>query len=275
MEKIEIKSYFTLGIFTAIARDFAEKKEAQGGKEIPIEDRNDLLRQLEVMNATMQKVSMRHCMEQVHSIKYGLENNQLNWSHLHARFDALRTCSYSEMTDIFVGYIPAERARYWDQKKFYGDRVYDNFVSARQDIISAANCHAVGEYTACVFHSMRVVEKGLRALAKERGLKKLRKVSIEWNDWNTIIKAIQVKVDAIEKDWGRGFRKDSALEFYRGAIGELFAFKDCYRNYVTHDRATYDHGQSISVIHRVMEFMQRLSARLSENQKGAIVWAKK
>ena len=45
------------------------------------------------------------------------------------------------------------------------------FPSARDDIYSAVDCYALQHNTASIFHSMRVAERGLRALAKERELR--------------------------------------------------------------------------------------------------------
>ena len=84
---------------------------------------------------------------------------------------------------------------------------------------------------------------------------------------------IEVKAREIA-NWKRGPKKDKALEFYRGAVGELLAFKDENRNYIMHDRFDYDYHKAASVYHRVGGFMQRMSICLSENKKGSISWGK-
>lgn len=62
---------------------------------------------------------------------------------------------------------------------------------------------------------------------------------------------------------------DANVEFYNGAIGQFYGFKDEFRNEVMHVRRTYDRFDSERALVRVRDFMQKLAGRI--NQKGAIV----
>jgi len=44
------------------------------------------------------------------------------------------------------------------------------FPSAREDMKEAKNCYVLGRHTAAVFHAMRVLEYGLKALADDVGI---------------------------------------------------------------------------------------------------------
>jgi hypothetical protein len=48
----------------------------------------------------------------------------------------------------------------------FGKEVNDRFPMAIDDIEEAGKCLALGRATACVLHAMRIIEVGLRALAK-------------------------------------------------------------------------------------------------------------
>jgi hypothetical protein len=219
---------------------------------------------------------MHHSLAQVDHIMGKLGANTLgSWGEVREKFSSLEVAAKHELSSIFVGYIGADSARYWDQTKPFGEAVYDNFPSTRADVLSAGNCHAVEEYTACVFHCMRVVEKGIRALARERNIKVIKGKLLEWNDWGAIIKAIRDRSEQFAAKLRPGPARDKIFEFYRGATGEMEGFKDTYRNYVTHDRATYDKHDSLTAYHRVGEFMKRLAVQLSENYAGAIKWPRK
>ena len=50
-----------------------------------------------------------------------------------------------------------------------------HFKSAKDDIGAAGNCYAADLHTAAVFHLMRVAEKGMKALARHLGIKKVTK----------------------------------------------------------------------------------------------------
>jgi hypothetical protein len=144
------------------------------------------------------------------------------------------------------------------------------FDSARLDIEQGVNCYASDNSTAAIFHFMRVAELGLRALAKERGVKLPNGRPIDWADWQEIIVQINKKIEELANK-KRGPARASALEFYRGAMGSFESFKDVYRNNVMHSRVHYDELQAESVMRHVQEFMERLSAKIGENPK-AIKW---
>jgi hypothetical protein len=48
------------------------------------------------------------------------------------------------------------------------------FPSIAAEVEDGVDCYALGHNTACVFHMVRVAEIGLRAIARERGIKTVR-----------------------------------------------------------------------------------------------------
>ena len=146
------------------------------------------------------------------------------------------------------------------------------FPSAKPDILAAVDCWALGHSTAAIFHFMRVAEFGLRGLARERRLT-LPKRPLEWATWESILSQLRVKIELIAKK-PPGDARGSALEFYRGALGEFEAFKDAYRNDVMHTRKAYDDPQAESVMNHVREFMARLSSKIGEDTKRQILWGR-
>jgi len=150
--------------------------------------------------------------------------------------------------------------------------VVSQFPSAKADAFSAVDCWAMGQSTAAVFHLMRVAEYGLRALARERSVSLPKGRPLEWGDWHQIIEGIGKKVELIANKKA-GKKRDGALEFYRGSLGEFQAFKDAYRNNVMHTRRSYDEHEARSVMNHVREFMTRLAAKIGENPK-TIRWGK-
>lgn len=137
------------------------------------------------------------------------------------------------------------------------------FKKVRQEALAASDCYALGHNTAAVFHSMRVAEYGLRALAKERRITLKNNKPVEWANWQDILKELRNEETRISQKKS-GAAKDRALAFYSGAHSDLMAFKDEYRNLVMHVRADYDQYQALRALTRVMHFMQRISERLSD-----------
>lgn len=274
MKKIHISNYFNIGSTLEMFIEMGEKHKDDAFTD---GDKNLLISEMNKVHQMMLKVGLNHTANLIKNFITRIEMGHLGWREASALFVSFFACANSEMPQIFVGYIPAHLARYWKKKQAFGAIVPKAFPSTRKDIDAAGNCLAVEHFNACVFHLMRVVERGLLALAKERGIRKIGKspIPIEWQEWGKIIRAIRAKADAIDSGTHRGPGKDAALEFYHGASGELEAFKDEYRNYISHGRKDYGYDQAVDVYHRVYGFMRRLSTRLSESQIGAIKWRKK
>ncbi|MDR3464988.1 MAG: hypothetical protein P4M07_03495 [Xanthobacteraceae bacterium] len=144
------------------------------------------------------------------------------------------------------------------------------FPAVEAEAKCAADLYALDHNTGSVFHSMRVAEHGLRALAKERRIVIGKNKPVEWATWQDIIRALEAEAKVIGgKKVGRA--KDRALEFYSGAIADLNGFKDEYRNLVMHVRAEYDELQALRAYQRVHAFMERLAKKL-DHKHHRIKW---
>jgi hypothetical protein len=161
--------------------------------------------------------------------------------------------------------VPLSRTQIYDDRTRAWEKIWEAFPEGKDDAIGAVDCYAIGLSTACVFHLMRVAEYGLRGLARNLHVRLPRNRRLEWAQWQDILKEMNTKADAIANERA-GPRRDAKLEFYRGAIGEFYGFKDAYRNHVMHTRGSYDEFQSASALAHVQDFMKRLSARI--NSKG-------
>ena len=134
----------------------------------------------------------------------------------------------------------------------------EKFPSARDDILASVDLWALGHGTASVFHLMRVVEHGLRAVAENVGK------SFETQNWQNIIDEIEAEIRNLGKSLPRGTEKNDRLQFLSETAKEFVYFKDGWRNYVSHGRGLYDVYQARSVLEHVKAFMTTISSRLSE-----------
>ena len=156
-----------------------------------------------------------------------------------------------------LAFISPERAELLEQEALFGERVRQAFPSASSEIKAVGNCLAADLNTAAVFHLMRVVEIGLRALAKKLHVAKVRKnVPLERGTWGDVIQALQARI-------GGGFNKTRKgqrdSDFYNGLFIEFRAFKDLWRNKVMHTRMDYDEQAARAAFEHVRSFMQRLA----------------
>src|SRR5205085_5356579 len=109
----------------------------------------------------------------------------------------LREAVERGLTKKIFMYLPASDAEYYDQEALFGQEVATKFPQANKEIKEAGNCYATGNYTASVFHLMRAVEHGARALVKRL---KIRRGTgpddlpypVELCDWGTIYGRLEI-----------------------------------------------------------------------------------
>ena len=145
------------------------------------------------------------------------------------------------------------------------------------DVGSACLCMAVDEHNASIFHLMRVAEMGLRAFARERGVRSLthkgKPKPLEWGQWQEILNKVEDSVDAVEKKLRPGPAKDAAMSFYRGTLGHYHAFKDVYRNQIMHVRGNYNEHDAARAMFQVREFMRVLATKIDGKNPRPIKWS--
>jgi hypothetical protein len=133
-----------------------------------------------------------------------------------------------------------------------------SFKSIAGDALLGVDCYALGHNNASVFLMMRVLEKGLKALATDVGK------TFDRQQWHNIIDEIESAISDLQKTLPRGVARDERLMFLSAAAKEFRYFKDGWRNYVAHGRADYDSPQALSVINHVHDFMNHLAGTLRE-----------
>jgi hypothetical protein len=129
-------------------------------------------------------------------------------------FDIYTRALYSEIKNKFFVFVPTHRAKYFRPKQFLDDSTKEAFPTARIELAEAGRCHAVGLYTATVFHCMRAVEIGLRVMAV--ALQCTFPTPLEQVDWEPMIAQIESKIRAM-KDQTKSAQKDADLNFYSEA----------------------------------------------------------
>jgi hypothetical protein len=175
--------------------------------------------------------------------------------------------------------IPPDRHEFFESEDLFRLGTPAPFPSATQDIHDAGNAFAAGLYNATIFHLMRAAEAGLRVLAWDRRVilkhkGKPSKLPYDLATWDKILDGLEDAEEEIE-----GFKKTKAREdqlaFYHGAMVELRAFKNLFRNRIMHKRENYDVHKATSAMEHVGSFMRTLATRLSESQRTPKVWTNK
>jgi len=158
-----------------------------------------------------------------------------------------------------------------DRNDLFGADVATNFKAAVADIREAGNCLAAECGTAAVFHLMRVVEHGLRALANDRRVSIPKKKPLELATWEDIIRELEREETAIQ-GFPKTLAREAQYEFVHGAMMQFRAFKNVFRNQIMHTRDSYTRTDAMGVFDHVKQFMQILAARISETERTPRVW---
>lgn len=170
----------------------------------------------------------------------------------------------TELRHRWFTFVPLRKADVLERLKPDWAVVLDKYQSAEFDAHEATYCYALDRNTACVFHSMMVLEHGLKSLALRLKVKKPK-------DWGGIIGEIEKEIQRRQKLKGtkpvkaRAARqRDRDLTFYAAAAKEFSYFKDAWRNHTAHGRARYDHNDAEKIMSHVREFMTHLAGKLRE-----------
>lgn len=163
----------------------------------------------------------------------------------------------ADLTAHWFLVIPdAQRSLYEQASPPFGKAVDAAFPEAAFDVACAARCLALDEWTACVFHSMRVVELGLRRVA--RALSVPMTESSDYENWGNLIDQIEKAIRLIEQE-PRSADKAERSRFYSEVGTQVRYFKNAWRNHVSHSRAAYGETEARAVFMHVQALMQQLA----------------
>lgn len=157
------------------------------------------------------------------------------------------------LSDVEAGfYSPAE--------PFIEGDFETKFVSAAFDLEEATKCFALDRHTAAVFHAVRVLEFGIRAIA--RCLDIPDPLTTMERNWATILKKIKERID---EKWPAGRRVAGDGVLFEELHASLDAVRNPLRNATMHPQAKYTMNEAYDVLRTVGGFMRKLSERCDEN----------
>jgi hypothetical protein len=166
----------------------------------------------------------------------------------------LKTRIRDEYEDVLLLWIMDKD--FYQQDSLFGDQVAERFKSAATDIKEAGTCYALGRYTACVYHSMRVAEGGLNAIAKRVGYPDPRP------GWEAVLRYVD---SALKSDYNRMsalFRGD--IEFISGISAQMHAVNLAWRRRVAHVERVYTEEEAKQIMDATKNLVQHLATKLSE-----------
>jgi hypothetical protein len=134
------------------------------------------------------------------------------------------------------------------------------FPNASFELEESGKCVALGRYTASVFHAMRMLEYGIKALAKRLDIPDPTKAAEK--NWAIILSAIQGKIDEL---WPRQARlPNSEGAQFEALHAHLDAVRNLWRNATMHVETIYAPHEALHIIRCSAFFMVSLSKLIDE-----------
>ncbi len=166
----------------------------------------------------------------------------------------------SEISEHLFLIVPSElKWLYLNPEKILGPEFEAAFPDAIKDMYDGVRCFALDQWTASVFHFMRVLEYGIRQIAENVGLN-LDNLVLE--NWKNILDQIEKKIRELEQ-LPKSQEKSTNLTYFSEAASNFRYFKDAWRNHVSHSRVNYDSRDARRVMDHVIDFMQHLAKKIS------------
>jgi hypothetical protein len=177
---------------------------------------------------------------------------------IRARLSELHECICDELQSHMFFWVPPDRAKFYgDTRKTFGVDVRKRFPSSIREIEKAGKCIAVALPTAAVFHLMRVMEIGLRAIGASLG------IALNSHDsWERIL--TKISAEEIKKDVAANAKMLANLPFYQSARQTVSAVKDACRNRAMHFDGDWDEDEAKEIMTATRSFMKRVAAKLDE-----------
>jgi hypothetical protein len=205
----------------------------------------------------MDKLPFSYSLRQQYARFKGRLTTSMDAKELSIRIQELSENIASELVCKVFLMVSEENADFYRQPEPpFGPEVAERFAEANYDIAAGSRCLALDEWTASVFHMMRVLEKGLHWLAAEIGVE--MKPTVELSNWKNVIGNVEKQIRDFEQA-PRSKTKSQKNQFYCELATNFYYFKEAWRNHVSHSRAIYDERQAKEVWNHVRSFMRRLA----------------
>jgi HEPN domain-containing protein len=149
-------------------------------------------------------------------------------------------------------YIPDRNVERYESNSLFGDKVAKKFAKSTADIQEAGKCFAAGRYTACVFHLMRVMERGVQRLGKKLKVT----IPVEEKDWGKISTHINGALNRLPNSTVQEKRVHTR---YTKAAVYLDNVREAWRNPTMHPKETYTEEEADDCFRFVKQYMEYLA----------------
>lgn len=231
----------------------AERLEIKSAQELRAKNRKAVEEALKGILSLISQMGMEFSLKEAERLRQQCVSRDLEPDEIEQLLSRLR----DEIgTHIFFQLNPLHRKYYAPEEPLFGSDFAAKFPSAAFELDEAAKCLAFDRPTAAVFHLMRLVETGVKALAGCLNIPPPTKAAER--NWGVILKSIKDSIG--QRRWDNPEDKS----FFEGAYVSLDAIKNAWRNATMHVDNKYTADEAEHIFSSVRGFMTKLSSRLDE-----------
>jgi hypothetical protein len=194
---------------------------------------------LDTVQLYSDELKLPYISPQVERVRRLIANENPDFQEVACSIKSLRERVEDETNSCFLLSMPNDRVDFYKGSHPFGDRVAAKIPGLSDDIEEAAKCLALDRHTAAVFHTMRVMERGVRLLAK-----RLSAAVDTDRAWGDVLADIRTEVNKIPHDHGASAKDKERHAKFSEAEMYLRNVKDAIRNKVAHPKQTYSEEQA-------------------------------
>jgi hypothetical protein len=249
-------SRFIYGLYD-FEKDYSWQRILNKGEKQIVEDQDAHFIEgyLDSALAMAKELDLESVPPQIDRMTKSLAGKNYDIRHAAKDLETLRDRILDQLDSRFFLFVAANRLDYYIKPELFGEDVAIKFQAANDDIEEAGRCLALGQGTATVLHLMRVLEVGLKALAK------MLKIPYA-PSWESYLTQIQTKIAAKHKTKGVQWKRDEA--FFRDLSGDLMTIKQAWRNPTMHVVRKYSAEEAEEIFRAVRRLMQQLATKLPD-----------
>jgi len=151
-------------------------------------------------------------------------------------------------------HVKKDRKHYYMNPSLFGEDIDRKFSKVAEDIGNAGNCFALRQYTASVFHIMRVMEYCVQRFGKKLHIP----IDVKNETWYQIMDQVNSSVKRLPGGKNATASQNKRKERYAMAAGRLDHVRIVWRNPVMHPKDTYDENQALEVLDGVGKYLESI-----------------
>jgi hypothetical protein len=252
--------YYLTSVFEQL-KGMIEVNREKHEEIIPDAQKASMFQDADLLLAHLVTLNAKIAMRAHEDLIFDLMREDLKWGQLGHTLDFFTKVLVHELGEVKILIIETDKQRYFESRTpLFGKRFQESFISGAFELDEAAKCLALGRPTASVFHLMRMMEIGVRAVARCLGIPDPLPAD---RSWGPVLKKVREGIDA---KWPTvAARSSGDGELFDALYASLDAVKNPWRNPTMHPANKYTDDEAEHIFVAVRGFMMKLASRCDEN----------